>query len=328
VRRVFAALAAVAFFATAARAQTHVLIVSGIGGESVYVDNFYEWGAGMADAALRLGIPRTNVVFLAEDSTRDPAKISGRSTKENIERTLARFAERAQPGDVVFVMLIGHGSMQGDSSRFSMPGADMSASDFARLLDRFEKQKVAFINASSSSGDFVKALSKEGRVVITATKTGFERNETMFPRLFVRAFTGEGADADKDNRVSMLEAFEYARKEVARIYEGENRLLTEHAILDDDGSGAGSTAPNPAAGDGSYARSIHLSQRLVSSANSDPRVVALYKEKQDIEDRLDALRRKKGTTPPAQYEQELEQLLVALAEKTQAIRKLEGGGVR
>ena len=74
-RRVFAALAAVALAATAAQAQTHVLIVSGIGGEREYVDKFFEWGTGMAEAAVRIGVPKANVVYLAEDSTRDPARV-------------------------------------------------------------------------------------------------------------------------------------------------------------------------------------------------------------------------------------------------------------
>jgi hypothetical protein len=88
------------------------------------------------------------------------------------------------------------------------------------------------VNTASASGDFVPVLSGPNRVLVTATKTGFERNETIFGEFFVDAFASDGADTDKDNRVSVLEAFTYARREVTRRYEDSNRLLTEHALLE------------------------------------------------------------------------------------------------
>jgi hypothetical protein len=309
-----------------AAAQSHILVVSGLGGEKEYSDTYYDWGAGMVDAALKLGVPRADVVFLAEDSVRDPQRINGRSTKENIQRAITQFAERGHEGDVVLILLIGHGSMQAEESLFSIPGPDLKATDFDTMLNALAKMKVAFVNASSSSGDFVSALSGPGRVVITATRTGFERNEAMFGRFFVRAFAADGADTDKDNRVSILEAYQYARLETARVYEADKRILTEHAQLDDNADGKGSLVPDPRAGDGMLARGMFLSQRLTSGTNTDPRLPALYKERQDLEDKIDALRRRKATMPPAEYETALEQLIVDLATKTAEIKKLEGGG--
>jgi hypothetical protein len=146
----------------------------------------------------------------------------------------------------------------------------------------------------------------------------------------VDAFTGNGADADKDQRVSLLEAFEYARREVQRFYEQDRRLLTEHAVLDDNGDGVGSSDPSPDAGDGAVARTLFLgtggeetSAAAPRGREADPRLAALRQERRDVERTLEALKARKERTPRGQYEEELERLLVELALKDEAIRERE-----
>jgi hypothetical protein len=164
---------------------------------------------------------------------------------------------------------------------------------------------VVFVNAASGSGDFVGALARPGRVVVTATRTAIERNETSFAAPFVRGLTSGEADADKDGRVSVLEAFAFARKEVERAYEADSRLLTEHAVLSDS----------------ALARTVAFGG---PRASADPRVAGLVAERQALESEVAALRAKKETLEPAAYERELERLLVAIAEKTRAIRATGG----
>jgi hypothetical protein len=184
---------------------------------------------------------------------------------------------------------------------------------------------VAVIVAASSSGDFVPALSAPGRVIITATKSGFERNESIFGGHFVAALAGDGADADKDGRVSLLEAFTYATREVRRVYEQENRLLTEHALLDDDGDRSGSAEPGARGGDGGLARSFFLTGAAsAAAASNDPRAAALRKEKEELEAKVEALKGRKEAMDAKAYEAELERLLVDLAAATRALRALEG----
>src|SRR5690606_37660771 len=157
---------------------------------------------------------------------------------------------RAGPRDHVFVLLIGHGSAQPGAARVNLPGPDPTAEDYARMLAPFTTQRIAFIVAASASGGFIGPLSGPNRVVVTATRSAHERNETIFGRYFVQAYADDVADVDKDGRVSVLEAFEYATRKTARFYESQNRLRTEHALLDDNGDGKGSQEPDPRAGDG------------------------------------------------------------------------------
>lgn len=325
------ATAAAAASPAAAQQNTHVIIVSGIGGEPKYQQTFFEWGAAMAKAAAeRYAVPKENIAFLAERPEMDAQLATGRSTKEEVEKAIAAVAGRASPDALVFLLLIGHGSYQGGESRINLPGPDLTAQDFAKLLDTLAPRRVVFVNVASASGEFVKAVSGPNRVVITATKSGMERDHAQFGKFFVAALTSDGADTDKDGAVSMLEAFEYAKLETARAYEQDRALQTEHAVFDDNGDGMGSTAAADGQ-DGKLARLTFLGSAAVVAGTeappgASPALRKLYDEKREIEKRIDALRALKETMEQARYEQELEKLLIELALKQQEIRRLEGGG--
>ena len=312
---------------SSALAQTRLVVISGLAGEPQYAESFHAWAASLVDAARsRYGMADSSIVWLAEHPARAPGRISGRSTKETIERTLDGLATRMRAGEQLVVVLVGHGSMQGDAARLTLPGPDLSAVDLARVLAKHGTRRIAVIVAASSSGDFVPVLSGPGRVVITATKSGFERNESIFGGHFVAAFAADGADADKDGRVSLLEAFIYATREVRRFYEQENRLLTEHALLDDNGDKSGSGEPGARGGDGGLARSFFLTGGVAAATSSDPRATALRKEKEQLESKIEALKAKKESMDAKAYEAELERLLIDLAAASRALRTLEGKG--
>jgi hypothetical protein len=199
-----------------------------------------------------------------------------------------------------------------------VPGADPTATDYARWLDRFAGPTVVAVIAASGSGDFLPVLARPGRIVITATRSSTERNESYFGSRFAHGLASLEADADKDGRVSVLEAFGYAQREVAAAYQSDNRLQTEHAQLDDDGDGRGTATPGAdGTTDGALARRVTFGR---AAAVSDPRVATLLTERRDLETQVEALRRRKDTMADAAYLAELERLLVAIAERTQAIR--------
>lgn len=302
-RRIVLLLTALALGTPAVvRAQrVHVLIVSGLAGEPRFRTRFEQVAAMLADTArIRWGVADSSLIVLAEDSG-GGVRHAGKSTRDEIARAFVGLSRRVAPGDVLLVFVNGHGSGEGPGSRVSLPGPDATAADFAGWLAGFAKQSVVFVNAASGSGDFTAVLAKPGRVVVTATRTAIERNETSFAAPFVRGLTGSEADADKDGRVSVLEAFAYAKKEVERAYETDNRMLTEHAVLSDS----------------ALARTIAFGG---ARASTDPRIVALVAERQALESQVAALRVRKDSIDGSVYERELERLLVAIAEKTRAIR--------
>lgn len=297
---------------------THVIVVTGLGGEPTYRRELAAWNSTLAGAARNLGVPSANVVQLAGDSGAAPTLL--RATRERVLQALQGVTRQSSPGDVILVFLAGHGSNEGAESRINLPGPDLTAGDLAVALEPLADRKVIVVNATSASGDFLPVLSRSGRVVITATKSSFERNATRFGGFFVAAFAAAGADADKDGRTSVLEAFLFARRETGRVYESDNRLLTEHAVLDDNGDRQGSAAPGAEGTDGVLARSLFLGNAPVRVAASDSLGVRLEQEKRELETRINDLRGRKASMRQEEYEAQLESLLVDLALKNEALR--------
>ena len=310
--------------------QLHVVIVVGLAGDPDHGEAFHRWATQLLDTAReRYGIPDSNIVLLAEAPERDPERIHGRSTRENVTDALQSVAARATAEDNVLVLLIGHGSTDGRDARFNLPGPDLTAGDFAALIEKISARSVAFVNASSASGAFIEPLAAPGRAVVTATRNAAERYATLFGGPFVAALAGDAAaaaDRDKNGRVSILEAFEYARSEVARTYEREGLLQTEHAVLDDNGDGQASDEPQPDGPDGQLAAMFYLdvAGHTAGAVPADPALRALYAERQALEQRVEGLKLLKSGMDPADYNRELERTLVDLARSSRAIRELEG----
>lgn len=306
--------------------RTHVLVITGLGGAPEYSARFRTEAETLLDALeSRLGV-RETVTWLAEDAALSP-RVSGRATLEAVEREVLAMANRAGPSDPALILLLGHGSGRGDESRFSLPGPDLSGETLSMWLHAFPTQTVAVVNAASASGGFVPAVAGERRIVVTATRSPREREVTHFGGFFVDAFALGEADVDKDERVSLLEAFRYATGEVRRRYERDNEMLTEHALLDDDGDGEGSLDPAPEGPDGALANRFFLARAaaaVAEAAADDPAVAALLERKREVEEGIAALRTRRDEMEEEEYDAQLETLLVELARINRAIR--DGGG--
>ena len=245
-----------------------------------------------------------------------------------LEKEIAAMRARAKAGEQIVVIFIGHGAGQEGESRVSLPGPDVTVGDVQRWMAGFTEQRVAVVNLTSGSGDFLPILAAPGRVVITATKTAFERNESRFAEFFVKAYTADVADVDKDGRVSLLEAFRYAARETKRVYDDATKLQTEHAQLDDNGTKQNTAEPTGRDGQGLLARRFFFeapgAPGAPIAAGGDQGIAALYHERFALEGRIDSLRALKPKLTPALYDAELEIVLVSLARKSREIRKAEG----
>jgi len=293
--------------------DVHLLVVTGVGGDDEHSAQFQKWAGAVVDSAKKHGVLEANVTWLGEAPEKD-ARIKGRSSKDNVTKAFTDLAAASKPNDEIFVMLIGHGSFDGKTAAFNLPGPDLTAGDYAMLLQKFTTQKVAFINTASSSGAFLQPLAGPARTIVTATKTGGERNETRFAEYFVQALDSEEADRDRNGRVSVQEAFDFAASKVKAAYEKEGHILTEHAALDDSSQGklAGTQYLAPER------------SRTAAAQNADPALRALLEQRDALERQVNDLRLKKDSMDQATYDQQLEKLLTDLAVKTRQIREIEG----
>jgi len=319
------ALAALAPSVTASAQSAHLAVIVGLAGEPEHAELFDKWAAALVDAATtRYGIPRDHLQYLTEKPEADAKRATGKSTRDEIVKAFDRFAA-AGPEDVVFVVLIGHGTFSNNTAKFNLPGPDMTAADFEPLLKKLAPRRIVFVNTASASGPFIEALSGPGRTIVTATRNGRESFATIFGGYFVDALTADTADADKNRRVSVLEAFDYARREVATAYERQGIILTEHALLDDSGDKEGSAQPTADGKEGRLAALLALGTPGEGDPlPSDPKLRGLYEDRRALERRVESLKLMKDSMEPQKYAGELEKLLTELALKTRQIRELEG----
>jgi hypothetical protein len=264
-------------------------------------------------------------VYLADQPEKDAKRVTGKSTQQEIQKAFAALTKNAKEDDVVFVVLIGHGTFDGKIAKFNLPGPDMTPGDFATLLKSLPSKHVVFVNTASSSAPFLEELAGPGRTIVTATRTGAERFATLFGGYFIDALFSDSADADKNRRISVLEAFDAAKLGVARAYEQEGIMLTEHPLLDDSGDGKGVTDPKADGKVGRIAAILSLgTPQSAEAMPADPKMRALYDERRDLERRVEGLKLMKNGMEPARYASELEKLLTELAVKSKEIRDLEG----
>jgi hypothetical protein len=264
-------------------------------------------------------------VYLTDQPDKDPKRATGKSTRPEVERALGQIAKSAKEDDVVFVVLIGHGTFVGKVAKFNLVGPDMTPENFEPLLKSIPSKHIVFVNTASSSAPFLEELSGPGRTIVTATRTGSERFATLFGGYFVDALMSDSADADKNRRISVLEAFNAAKLGVARAYEQEGIMLTEHPLLDDAGDKKGSTDPKADGNVGRVAAILSLgTPQSAEAMPADPKMRALYDERRALERRVEALKLMKTGMDPGRYASELEKLLTDLALKSKEIRDLEG----
>lgn len=276
------------FATTFAKAATYSVILSGLGGEPAYEQRFREQTETLSAAARQLTGDESKVITLAGNQV----------DRDSIRRELRALAAKVQPDDQVIITLIGHGSFDGEEYRFNLPGPDLTATQLAALFDQLPAKQQLIVNASSASGATAERWKRDGRIVITATKSGGERTATRFSQHWVKALASAEADVDKDDIVTAAEAFEYASRKVAESFKTDASLATEHARL--EGSNAGSFQ---VARFGTAAR-----------VTANPELNAMFAQRVRIERDLDAVKQRKASLAADAYYDELEGVLVQLAQ--------------
>ncbi|MBV9300916.1 MAG: hypothetical protein JOY62_15360 [Acidobacteriaceae bacterium] len=293
--------------ALALRAETYYVNVAGLGGSPDYEKQFTGWASEL-DRELRANGPASHVITLTGTS----------ATRSHIREELSRLAGEVRADDAFALLLIGHGTFDGVDYKFNIPGPDITASELASLLNRIPARRQLVVNMTSASGASLAALAKKDRIVITATKSGNEKNATVFARYWVDALRDPAADTDKNGAVSALEAYRYAEQKTAAYFDTEKIIATEHAMLSDDGSANGVRDPKSERAQGLLAAAFPLIRPQADIAKSaTPEKQKLLAKKEELEARIDRLKYQKAALAPDEYKQQLTALLLELA-RTQA----------
>ncbi len=243
---------------------------------------------------------------------------SGGATMAELNAAITEAARTVTADDVFVLILIGHGSFDGLDYKFNLKGPDIRSAQLAVLLDQIRAGRQLIVNTTSASGAAMPALVKPKRIVIAATRTGTQKNATVFARYFADAFSDAAADTDKNETVTAIEAYAYAARRTKEYYEQEKRIATEQSVLNDIGSGNGVRDPGADNGQGLLAAAFPM-LRLGSSAAAaaDPAKANLLKRKELLEQQIDRLKYEKESLAPLDYRRQMNALLLTLAQ-TQA----------
>lgn len=316
------AIACIALTSAPASAQPvrHAVLIQGASGEPQFAEQHRAWLLQVA-TTLREGfkIGPANLTVLAEQ----PAAGERRSTAEEVRTTLANIAKTATASDIVFILLIGHGTGEGSTAKFNLMGPDLTVAEWNTLLTPV-KGRVVFVNTASVSFPFVAGLTGDRRIVISATALPAQRYSTIFADGFAKALTASEADLDKNSRISIWEAFTYASRLQKQHFEEKGLLVTERALIEDNGDGVGRDAASATGDDGMLATMTYL-DAVVESKPTDPQLQMLLQRQEVLTQQVDELRRKKASMPPAEYDAAWEKLMVDLATLGAEIRKKGGG---
>jgi hypothetical protein len=302
--------------ASVSAAERWAVLITGISGDPDLQKEYLAWNRSLySTLSGPLGFAKERIVVLFEDTAPDPAIIRYKSTRENLEKVCRDLSGRVRREDLVFVFIAGHGNFDGKIYKLNLPGPDPTAEELADMLYGIPAERFVVVNTTTASGGSVAALARKGKVLLSATKSGQEKNQTHLGKYFVEALAGGDADADKNGRVSILEAFNYAVRKVEEFYSKEGNLQTEHAVLEDDGDGTPHTKPGPDNGDGFLARTTYLDGGASrEAARLAPEQAQQAREAQELETQIEALKYAKASMAEAEYEKKLEALLLRLAQ--------------
>jgi hypothetical protein len=293
-----------------AHATVYYVAVGGIGGEPDYEQRF---NALIKDVSKILQESSGNVKVYA---------LSGaEATRARVTEVMGQLASQAKAEDDFLLLLVGHGTFDGVGYKLNLVGPDLSGEELAGLCNRIPAKRQLVVNTTSASGGSLAALQKPGRGVIASTKSGTEKNATVFARYWVEALRDANADVDKNEAISALEVFQYATRKTADFYESQKRLATEHAIFDDTGKSAeGVRAASTETGQGMLLSSFTLLRiGAAQLAAADPAKRALYDKKEELERKIDTLKYQKAAMADDEYRRELTAALLELARVQQEI---------
>jgi hypothetical protein len=299
-----------------AHAELYITIVQGLGGMPEYQQEFDTVREQVVAASITLTSEERVFTFNGDGATRDALLAHFDSLKEKMT-----------DDDRAAIYLIGHGSFDGEEYKYNIPGVDLTSADFKGVLEALPGQNHVLISTGSTSGALVEGVTGvpaprdpvPGReeaeeepaeeapskyLIVSATRNGNERNATHFGRFFAEALVSSEADINKNDTISVQEAYDYAEREVAAYFEDEQRLATEHSQLR-----------------GSGAAQFSLSRlNALEYETDDPGLGDLLQQRMDLDAKIEELQlRRNEYASNRDYLQALQALVLQAAELTERI---------
>lgn len=296
-----------------AHAELYITIVQGLGGMPEYQEEFDEVREKVAAASVTLTSEERVFTFSGDGATRAALLAHFNSLEDTMTGD-----------DRAAIYLIGHGSFDGEEYKYNIPGPDLTTDDLKGVMESLPGQNHVLVTTGSTSGALVEGITgvraardeNDARaleaiastpskyLIVAATRNGNERNATHFGRFFAEALVSSEADINKNDTISVQEAYDYAEREVAAYFESEQRLATEHSQLRGEG-----------------AAQFSLSRlNALEYESDDPELSELLEQRMALDAQIEELQlRRNQFANNREYLQALQALVLESAELTEQI---------
>lgn len=168
---------------------------------------------------------------------------AGPATSEAVSAAIVELRSALQPDDALWVIVVGHSHFDGRMVWINLPGPDVNQEDFGRLFRDLPCREQLFWLSVPASGYCLKPLAARGRVVISATEADLEVNATLMAFALAEELlpTAEhpAADVDQDGLLTLRDLYLAVARNTVQRYLADMLIVTEHALLDDNGDGRG-----------------------------------------------------------------------------------------
>jgi hypothetical protein len=222
--------------------KIYVLIVSGINKDPkerlaknkavTDLRNFFLKSAKVKPACLNVLIPESFSI----------GKDTKVSSAENMKSILKNIAVRIRPEDRFVFYYVGQANIAAGKLRLNLPGQDITHEQLAEWISKIKASSMLLVLDCPGAGMGIKALTGQGRIIIGAS-TAEQTNSTRFSEYFIPSLLDIKSDTNNDGRISILEAFTLASKQLDDWYFKQLFLKTETPILEDNGDGFPSQQP-------------------------------------------------------------------------------------
>ena len=273
-------------------AELRVVVVEGLAGEPRFGEQFDRQVAAIGRAAGSVTSDDHVHILRGADVSRDV-----------VLQRIAAASEGIGPNDWFALFLVGHGSYDDHEYKFNIPGPDLTGEDIAAALDALPDSNQLLVNTSSASGAIAELVAADNRIIVLATRSGVERHATNFGRYFAEALSDTSADLDKNDLISVAEAFSFAERRVNDYFESNNQLATEHPEMN-----------------GTRGERLALA-RLggVRPVVVDTALASLVDDRDALDEEIAALRLARDDMTPADYQSALLEKMLELARIEDAI---------
>ena len=298
-----------------AQAALYVTIVEGLGGQPQYEDEFVAAGEKIAAASESMTDKDKVVRFSGNGATRAA-----------LMKHFADLGKKMTADDRAAIYLVGHGSFDGETYKFNIAGPDVSGADLKKVMEGLPGRNHFLVSPGSTSGALLEAITgvpaprddvpgrtaapaaKESPyLLIAGTRNGNERNATQFGRHFADALTSKEADLNKNNSISIQEAFDYAEQRVGSYFEDEGKLATEHAQLRGEGAAQFNL---------SRLNALQIKEEL---ENADAGLAELLQRRAELDAQIEDLQVRRTQLNNTEYLAQLQTLILQSAELSEQI---------